>query len=51
MRVLVAVDDSAFSQNVIRAVETAIRHENTEVLVLHVLQPVEPVPPPEMARA
>jgi len=50
MRVLMAVDDSSFSENMIRAVETWIRHENTEVLVLHVLQPVEPVPPPEMAQ-
>jgi universal stress protein A len=50
MRVLVAVDDSAFSECVIRAVEIGIRHENTEVLVLHVLQPVEPVPPPEMSQ-
>jgi universal stress protein A len=45
-----AVDDSAFAENVLRAVETGIQHENTEVLVLHVLQPVEPVPPPEMAQ-
>jgi universal stress protein A len=50
MRVLLAVDDSAFSANVIRAVEAGVRHENTEVLVLHVLQPVEPVAPPEMTR-
>jgi universal stress protein A len=50
MRVLMAVDDSSFSEDMIRAVETWIRHENTEVLVLHVLQPVEPVPPPEMAQ-
>ena len=50
MRVLMAVDDSAFAENVLGAVETGIQHENTEVLVLHVLQPVEPVPPPEMAK-
>jgi universal stress protein A len=50
MRVLIAVDDSAFSETVLRAVGIGIRHENTEVLVLHVLQPVEPVPPPEMAQ-
>jgi nucleotide-binding universal stress UspA family protein len=50
MRVLVPVEDSASSENVIRAVKTWIRHENTEVLVLHVLQPVEPAPPPEMAQ-
>jgi nucleotide-binding universal stress UspA family protein len=45
-----AVDDSAFSETVLRAVGIGIRHENTEVLVLHVLQPIEPVPPPEMAQ-
>jgi universal stress protein A len=45
-----AVDDSPFTENVIRAFIIGIRHENTEVLVLHVLQPVEPVPPPEMAQ-
>ena len=33
-----------------RAVVVGIRHENTEVMVLHVLQPVGPVPPPEMAQ-
>jgi universal stress protein A len=50
MRVLMAVDDSAFSETVLRAVGIGIRHETTEILVLHVLQPVEPVPPPEMAQ-
>jgi nucleotide-binding universal stress UspA family protein len=50
MRVLVAVDDSGFAEDLLRAVVAGIRHENTEVLVLHVLQPVETVPPPEMAQ-
>jgi len=50
MRVLIAVDDSGFADNLLRAVERGIRQENTEVLVLHVLQPAEPVPPPEMAQ-
>ncbi len=50
MRVLVAVDDSGFAEDLLRAVVAGIRHENTEALVLHVLQPVEPVPPPEMAQ-
>lgn len=45
-----AVDDSTFSETVLRAVGIGIRNENTEVLVLHVLQPIEPVPPPEMAQ-
>jgi len=50
MRVLIAVDDSGFAENLLRTVVAGIRHENTGVLVLHVLQPVEPVPPPEMAQ-
>ena len=50
MRVLVAVDDSGFAEDLLRAVVAGIRHENTEVLVLHVLQPVDTVAPPEMAQ-
>jgi nucleotide-binding universal stress UspA family protein len=50
MRVLLAVDDSGFADNLLRAAETWFRHENTEVMVLHVLEPVQPVPPPEMAQ-
>ena len=50
MKVLVAVDDSGFAEDLLRAVVAGIRHENTEVLVLHVLQPVDTVPPPEMAQ-
>jgi len=50
MRVLVAVDDSGFAEDLLRAVVTGVRHENTEALVLHVLQPVDTVPPPEMAQ-
>jgi universal stress protein A len=45
-----AVDDSSFAKDVLRAVVTGIRQENTDVLVLHVLQPVDTVPPPEMAQ-
>jgi len=50
MRVLVAVDDSGFAEDLLHAVVAGIRHENTEVLVLHVLQPVDTAPPPEMAQ-
>ena len=50
MKVLMAVDDSGFAEDLVRAVVAGIRHENTEVLVLHVLQPVDTVPPPEMAQ-
>ena len=50
MKVLVAVDDSGFAEDLLHAVVAGIRHENTEVLVLHVLQPVDTVGPPEMAQ-
>jgi len=50
MRVLMAVDDSGFAEDLLRAAVAGIRHENTEVMVLHVLQPVDTVPPPEMAQ-
>ena len=45
-----AVDDSGFAEDLLRAVVVGIRHEDTEILVLHVLQPVDTVPPPEMAQ-
>jgi nucleotide-binding universal stress UspA family protein len=50
MRVLLAVDDSGFAEDLLRAFVTGVRHENTEALILHVLQPVNTVPPPEMAK-
>ena len=45
MRILLGVDDSKFSGDVLRAVVTQFRTENTEVRVLHVLQPIAPAPP------
>ena len=45
-----AVDDSGFAGDLLRAVMVGIRTENTEVLVLHVLQQVDTAPPPEMAQ-
>jgi nucleotide-binding universal stress UspA family protein len=50
MKILIGMDDSQFSEDLIRSVVGQFRTENTEVLVLHVLQPVEPVAPPEMAQ-
>jgi len=50
MKILIGLDDSKFSEDVIRSVVGQFRTENTEVLVIHVLQPVEPVAPPEMAQ-
>lgn len=45
MKILVGVDDSKFSEDLLRAIVTQFRTENTEVMVLHVLQPVGPAPP------
>ncbi len=45
MKILVGIDDSKFSADVLRAIVTQFRPENTEVRVLHVLQPIAPAPP------
>jgi universal stress protein A len=45
MKILMAIDDSKFSGDVLRAIVTQFRTENTEVRVLHVLQPIAPAPP------
>jgi len=45
MKILVGIDDSNFSVVVSKAVATQFRSENTEVRVLHVLQPIAPAPP------
>jgi nucleotide-binding universal stress UspA family protein len=50
MKVLLAVDDSKFSSIVAQAVVTQLRCNATEVLVLHVLQPVQSEAVPEMSQ-
>jgi nucleotide-binding universal stress UspA family protein len=45
MKILVGIDDSKVSGDVLRAVVTQFRTEHTEIQVLHVLQPVAPAPP------
>jgi nucleotide-binding universal stress UspA family protein len=50
MKVLMGIDNSKFSKDVIQAVVTQYRPENTEVLVLHVLEPISLLAPPEMAQ-
>ena len=40
MRVLLAIDDSKFSQAAVRAVVTQVRTKGTEVRVLHVVEPL-----------
>lgn len=49
MKILIGIDDSKVSGDVLRAIVTQIRTEHTEVRVLHVLQPITPAPP-QMAR-
>jgi nucleotide-binding universal stress UspA family protein len=50
MKVLMGIDDSKLSEDAIQAVVTQLRPENTEVLVLHVLEPISLLAPPEMAQ-
>ena len=45
MKILLGIDDSNFSADVLRAIVTQFRTENTEVRVLHVLEPSAPAPP------
>jgi nucleotide-binding universal stress UspA family protein len=49
MKILVGVDDSKYAGDIAQAIITQRRSDNTEVLVLHVLQPVGP-PPPQMGQ-
>ena len=50
MKVLMGIDDLKFSEDVMQAVIGQFRPENTEVLVLNVLQPIAVFAPPEMAQ-
>jgi nucleotide-binding universal stress UspA family protein len=45
MKILVGIDDSQSSGDVVRAMVAQFRTEGTEVRVLHVLQPSAPAPP------
>jgi nucleotide-binding universal stress UspA family protein len=45
MKILIGIDDSKVSGDVLRAIVTQFRTEHTEIRVLHVLQPVAPAPP------
>jgi nucleotide-binding universal stress UspA family protein len=47
MRILLGVDDSNFAPTLVRAIAAQFRADDTDVMVLHVLQPAGP-PPPQM---
>jgi nucleotide-binding universal stress UspA family protein len=49
MKILLGVDGSKFASDAFRAIITQFRTENTELRVLHVLQPITLLAPPEMA--
>ena len=49
MKILLAVDDSQFSVAALNAVIAQISPQGTEVLVLHVVEPVTLVSPPQMS--
>jgi nucleotide-binding universal stress UspA family protein len=49
MKVLMGIDDSKYAADIARAFVTQFRPQHTDVLVLHVLQPLGLVAPPEMA--
>lgn len=49
MKILVAVEDSKFSEAAVNAVIAQYRAADMEVRVLHVLQPIAVTAPPQMA--
>jgi len=49
MKILLAVDDSKFSEAAVRDVAKYTRNGDAEVLVLHALPPITVTPPPQMA--
>ncbi len=49
MKIVMGVDESKFSETLLRTMVTQFSPEKTEVLVLHVLQPIGFSTPPQMA--
>lgn len=49
MKILLAVDDSPSSREAVDTVAAQFPSKETEILVLHVVEPVAMTPPPEMA--
>lgn len=48
MRVLIAIDDSKFSQEALTRFAGQIRPEGSEIRILHVVQPIATAPIPQM---
>jgi nucleotide-binding universal stress UspA family protein len=49
MKILLAVDDSKFSEAALKTVTSQYRPQGTQVRVLHVLQPIALSAPPQMS--
>jgi nucleotide-binding universal stress UspA family protein len=49
MKILMAIDDSKFSEQSLRVICAQISSKGTEVRVLHVLQPITVAAPPQMS--
>ncbi len=49
MKVLFATDDSKFSEAAVKALIAQFRPEQTQVLVMHVVEPIAVSTPPQMA--
>lgn len=49
MKILLAVDDSKFSEAAVEALMAQFRPEETEIRVLHVVEPIAVSPPPQMS--
>jgi nucleotide-binding universal stress UspA family protein len=49
MKILLCVDESKHSEAAVEAVRSEFRPQSSQVLVLHVLQPLSFAPPPQMA--
>jgi nucleotide-binding universal stress UspA family protein len=47
MKILLGVDDSKYAPHLVKAIASQFRSDDTDVMVLHVLQPMGP-PPPQM---
>lgn len=48
MKILLAIDDSEFSQRAAETLTTQFRPDGTEVRIIHVVEPFSVSPPPQM---
>jgi|SRR5664280_109016 nucleotide-binding universal stress UspA family protein len=51
MKILLGIDDSKSSGDVVAAIVKQFQPDKTEIRVMHVLQPLVPTAPPQMAAA